>query len=256
MVTPEDEPPQHEEDIDQQRRSLMAAAIRRGEVKISEPILWVEGVPDNTSDPRPVSTIVPQDSGFLETTEGGGGMAPGIAVSTDEFTAGEGEAGLRHKRSVSFIRETVQSRDMSLLANSVDQTSEDKRSVFVESEMASTSASPISQEKKGQKKRRSGLSAVLRKVFGRKEKRLSNTSPPTSRAGPKHEYTRSVSPQLQRYDGLLTRIRIRCRRPGPKPRRLNKDKVLTAKMRLLRCRTWKRMIMLCIHQYRRCCHSP
>lgn len=192
MVTQEDGPTDVE--VDHQRRSLTAAAIRRGEVKISEPILWVEGVPENnTALQRPISTVVPQDSVFLAIEEADGDLVPGIAVSTDNQGGTSGDADLPVRRELSShqLRETVKSQNLSTFAESMDQKSEHKRSIFVESEMGSPS--PGSQEKK-KKARRSGLSAVFRKVFGRKEKRLSKViSPPQSRAGPKHEYTRSVS---------------------------------------------------------------
>jgi hypothetical protein len=208
MVTREESPSSNDEEASQQRKSLMAAAIRRGEVKISEPILWVEGVPSNQ---RPISPA----------EEAGEDHMHGLAISTDEPSApavgnNPGDNSLpNHKHSLSSgIHETVESQAIFTSADTADQKSDHKRSIFMEDEMASPS--PTSPEKK--KVRRSGtLRTVLRKVFGRREKRQSkNLSPPRSRgaeprAGVKHEYTRSVSYYYSIIPIIADYRRIRCR---------------------------------------------
>jgi hypothetical protein len=192
------------EEDSQQRKSLMVAAIRQGKVKISEPILWVEGVPSNQ---QPVSAVVEPERPDATTAEEAGeeGQIHGLAISTDDpstvnAVAVDDNFGdvplLNHKQSLSNGgRETVESQDIFVPPDTADQKSEHKRSIFMEDEMASPS--PTSPEKK--KVRRSGtFRTVLRRVFGRKEKRQSkNLSPPQSRrgesrSGVKHEYTRSV----------------------------------------------------------------
>jgi hypothetical protein len=90
-----------------------------------------------------------------------------------------------------------------------DQKSEHKRSIFVEDDMAAPS--PGSAEKK--KARRSGtLRTILRGVFGRKRKTQSKElSPPPSRAGVKHEHSRSVSNHFSYTPFVPNRV---CRTPS------------------------------------------
>ena len=194
-------------DLSQQRKSLMAAAIRRGEVKISEPILWVEGVPSNQQTVSPV--VKPQVAGTADAAEGSadagadaGGEEQhpihGLAISTDEAAPvvqnhSRDGSSIAQQQSVlsSGVREGVVSQATVIPATPTGDRSEHKRSIFVEDEMATPS--PTAMEKK--KARRSGtLRTVLRSVFGRKKKRQSQlVSPPPSRAGRKHEHSRSVS---------------------------------------------------------------
>ena len=197
--------PSHGEQVDlsQQRKSLMAAAIRRGEVKISEPILWVEGVPSTQQTVSPV--VEPQVAGTADAAEGSASAAGGaqdhqihgLAISTDEAAPvavvhSRDGSSLAHKQSLSNGgREGVESQATAIPVTPTGDRSEHKRSIFVEDDMASPS--PTAMEKK--KARRSGtLRTVLRSVFGRKKKRQSKeVSPPPSRAGIKHEHSRSVS---------------------------------------------------------------
>jgi hypothetical protein len=184
MVTPDGVSSTNEDEGNHERRSLAAAAIRRGNIKISEPILWVEGVPDASSQQHLASSIVPPD---VE-EEGEEDQIHGFAVSTNDDHPQEplGDAPqLHHKTSSQYIRETDQSQARS---TPIDSRLEQRDSAI--------EASPPGQDQmQTKKKRRSGtIRTVLRKVFGRREKNQSKQlSPPQSRAGPKHEYTLSVS---------------------------------------------------------------
>jgi hypothetical protein len=126
----------------------------------------------------------------------------GLAISTDEppaTTTNISRDGppLNHKQSLpNGTEDIVEPQPVFVPVDTTDGKSDHKQSIFVENEMASPS--PTAPEKK--KVRRSGtFRTVLRKVFGRKEKRQSkHLSPSPSRSGEprsgvKHEYTRSVS---------------------------------------------------------------
>jgi hypothetical protein len=173
----------------QDRKNSAAAAIRRGTIKISEPILWVEGVPDASTAQHTVSSSVPPEE--VDTSE----PLParddphGVAVSTHEEppkpeSTGDAPA-LRPKRSSEQIREARRSQRSSSLADQLT----DQRSSNVEN------SSRGSNQMLDKKKRRSGtIRTVFRKVFGRRDKTISKQpSPPQSRSQAKHEYTRSVS---------------------------------------------------------------
>jgi hypothetical protein len=193
MVTQEGGPSSNEDvrDPEQDRKSLAAAAIRRGDIKISEPILWVQGVPDASSPQHRVSRIVqPEETGTSETPSTGE-ETHGIAVSTHEEYQQPAQqpvgdtAPLEPKRSSQW---TGRTRNSPRVTTPIDQLIA-QRSSFAET-------SPATSNQMGSKKnRRSGtIRTVFRKVFGRREKSTSKPmSPPQSRAGPKHEYTRSVS---------------------------------------------------------------
>jgi hypothetical protein len=185
MVTPDDAPSTNKDEGNHERKSLTAAAIRRGNIKISEPILWVEGVPDASSQQHLVSNIVQPEQEEEEREED---QIHGFAVSTYEERSpehsGDGPQ-LHHKVSSPSIREIALSQAHS---TPIDPRLEQRDSVV--------EAYPTSQDQMHtKKKRRSGaIRNVFRKVFGRREKNQSKQlSPPQSRAGPKHEYTLSVS---------------------------------------------------------------
>ncbi|KIW03507.1 uncharacterized protein PV09_05273 [Verruconis gallopava] len=195
MVAQEDGLNNKNDEVTQQRKSIVAAAIRRGTVKISEPILWVEGVPSN-SQPA-AAAVEPQgpavETSTKETEEGD--KIHGLAISTDEPTSvvrisGDGPTVSQAQLPPpNAIRETIESRVSYAPAESLDQKSEHKRSIFVEDDMDSPRQTAA--EKK--RARRSGtLRTVLRSVFGRKKKTQSkHISPPPSRSTVKHEYSRS-----------------------------------------------------------------
>ena len=178
----------------------MAAAIRRGQVKISEPILWVEGVP---AQQQAVSAVVePQAQGSDAPAAEEGDVVEqheiqGLAISTDEAahvandTTEDGPSVVESLVLIDGGREGVESQATVIPATPTDVKSEHKRSIFVEDDMAGSS--PPGLEKK--KARRSGtIRTVLRSVFGRKKKRQSRElTPPSSRSGVKHEYSQSVS---------------------------------------------------------------
>lgn len=187
----------------------MAAAIRRGEVKISEPILWVEGVP-STSNQASASAVVERPQEQQSTTDAAEredeNQIHGLAISTDDARPQSRDgSSIIHKQSLSNGgREGVNSQVPASAHASITShplimpmpvtptQSERKGSIFVEDGLPPPT--PAAMEKK--KARRSGtLRTVLRSVFGRKKKRQSEpvASPPPSRAGVKHEHTRSVS---------------------------------------------------------------
>jgi hypothetical protein len=181
----------NEDEGNHERRSQAAAAIRRGNIKISKPILepitWVEGVPDASSQQHLASTIVPPEA-EEEGREREEDQLHGFAVSTndDHPTEPPGDVPqLLHKASSQFIRETAQSKARN---TPIDPRLNQRDSVIEVS-------SPGLDQMQTKKKRRSGtIRTVLRKVFGLREKNQSKQfSPPQSRAGPKHEYTLSVS---------------------------------------------------------------
>jgi hypothetical protein len=205
MVTQEGGPSSNEGEGNQDRKSLTAAAIRRGDIKISEPILWVEGVPDASTAQRAVSSIVlPEEVGTLE-QELTGAETRGVAVSTLKENPEPEPIGNthtpRHKPPSERVRVSPESQRPITPANQL-----------IEQRNSTVGNSPESSNQMGtKKKRRSGtIRTVFRKVFGRKDKVDSkHISPPESRAGPKHEYTRSVS-GFRTLDGthLLTIFRI------------------------------------------------
>ena len=197
MSTREDGSLANSDEISQQRKSLMVAAIRRGQVKISEPILLGEAPSQRT-----VSAAVEQGHCVKSTQEDDAEQLHGIAISTDEpaavYTPVEGLAVGRHLSShppSNGPREITSPANGPDSEGTTDQQPERKRSIFVEGEMAT----PTSASEDNKKVRRSSaFRTVLRRVFGRKEKRISKISSPTPsrvgepRAGIKHEYTRSV----------------------------------------------------------------
>jgi hypothetical protein len=191
MVTQEGGPSSNEGELDQHRKSLTAAAIRRGDIKISEPqpILWVEGVPDASTAQHTVSSTVPPEEAGTSEPRPKGDEIHGVAVSTNEeepkSTPIGGTPTLRHKRSSQHIRETSEFNRYSTPAGQLT----DQRNSTIGGSPGS------SNQMQTKKKRRSGtIRTVFRKVFGRRDKFNSkHISPPQSRAGPKHEYSRSVS---------------------------------------------------------------
>jgi hypothetical protein len=187
MVTQEGGPSTNEEAKTQDRKSLTAAAaIRRGDINISEPILWVEGVPDAPSiQPPPSNTVLPKITAAEQQEEEV--QVHGFALSTNEELSASSSgdhSNLRHERSSQYTRGRTESRNYTTLA---DIHSEQRSSTFI----ASLDGQSQMQTKK---KRRSGtIRTVFRKVFGKREKsRSKDMSPSQSRSGPKHEYTRSV----------------------------------------------------------------
>jgi len=186
MVTQEGRPSSNKEDEAQDRNSLAVAAIRRGDVQISEPILWVEGVPDAASTRHTVSSIVsPEEAGISKQQD----EIHGVAVSTEEEhqtteVSGEPQP-LRREPSTESIQEARKSQGRSTPSNQIIGL---RNSTM---EYSPTSSDPLQTKRK----RKSGtIRTVFRKVFGRREKSNSNhISPPQSRAGPKHEHSRSVS---------------------------------------------------------------
>jgi hypothetical protein len=191
MVASESVSSTNEDEGDHERRSQAAAGIRRGNIKISKPILepitWVEGVPDTSSQQHLSCNIVPPDA-EEEREEREDDQIHGFAVSTNDEQLHESTrdaSQLHHKASAQFIEEMARSQAR---RTPIDSRLE-QRDSFIE-------ASPPGQDQmQTKKKRRSGtIRTVLRKVFGRKEKTQSKQlSPPQSRNGPKHEYTLSVS---------------------------------------------------------------
>lgn len=188
MVTPDNASCTNKDEGNHERKSLTAAAIRRGNIKISEPILWVEGVPDASPQQHTVSNIVQPEQEEEVEEDREEDQIHGFAVSTYEErppeNSGDGPQ-LLHKVSSQSLQEIAQSQAHS---TPTDPKLEQRDSVV--------EAYPISQDQMhAKKKRRSGaIRNVFRKVFGRREKNQSKQlSPPQSRAGPKHEYTLSVS---------------------------------------------------------------
>lgn len=183
MVTPDGVSSTNEDEENLERRSLAAAAIRRGNIKISEPITWVEGVPDTSSQQHLASSVVPHEV-EEESEEREEDQVHGYAVSTNNDHPQEpsGDAPQLHSKASS------QHIQVAARSAPVEPKSEERESTI--------EASPPGQEQmQTKKKRRSGtIRTVLRKVFGRREKNQSKQlSPPQSRSGPKHEYTLSVS---------------------------------------------------------------
>lgn len=186
MVALDGAPPTNEQEGDHEKRSQAAAATRRGNIKISEPlpepITWVEGlVPDASSQHQRGSQIVSPEV-EEEHEELKGDRMHGLAVSTNDDHTREPSPHLNHQGSSQFIRRTAPSQAGS---TPIDPRL-DQRDSFIE---AST---PNQMDAK--KKRRSGtIRTVLRKVFGRREKTESKQFPAPSDPGSKHEYSRSVS---------------------------------------------------------------
>lgn len=185
MVPPDGVSPTNEQEGDHEKRSQAAAAIRRGNIKISKPILdritWVEGVPDASSQHQLGSHIVSPEV-EEEHEEREGEHVHGLAVSTHGDHAREPSPHLHHQGSSQFTRETVHSQARS---TPIDPRLDQRDSVI--------EVAPPSQMD-AKKKRRSGtIRTVLRKVFGRKEKTQSKQLSPPSRPGTKHEHSRSVS---------------------------------------------------------------
>jgi hypothetical protein len=191
MVTQESGRSSNEGGEEQRRKSLAAAAIRRGDIKISEPqpILWVEGVPDASTAEHTVSSSVPPEEVGTSEPPPNRDEIHGVAVSTYEEQPESKPIGgtptLRPKRSSHQIRKTPESKRGS---TSSGQLTNQRNSTILGSLESSN-------QMQAKKKRRSGtIRTVIRKVFGRRDKSNSkHISPPQSRAGPKHEYTRSVS---------------------------------------------------------------
>ncbi|TID18536.1 hypothetical protein E2P81_ATG06451 [Venturia nashicola] len=171
----------NEQQRNHEKRSSAAAAIRRGNIQISnpipEPITWVEGlVPDAPSQHPLGSHIV--SPGLEEEQEGD--YTHGLAVSTNEVQTREPLSHPNSKGLTQSIRETAHSQAL----NTPVGPTPDQRDSFI------TVSLPNQMDAK--KKRRSGtIRTVLRKVFGRKEKTQSKQFSPTLGPGPKHEHSRS-----------------------------------------------------------------
>jgi hypothetical protein len=171
------------------KKSVAAAAVRRGDIKISEPILWVEGVPDASPAQHTVSSSVPPEEADTSDSPPARDEPHGVAVAAHEETPEPesiGDSPARpSKRSSRQIGEARWSQRSNTPAG---QLTDQRNSTVVTS-------SGSSGQMLDKKKRRSGtIRTVFRKVFGRRDKTsLKPISPPRSRAGPKHEYTRSVS---------------------------------------------------------------
>jgi hypothetical protein len=183
MVAPDGVSSIGEDEGSHERRSQAAVSIRRGNIKISEPILWVEGVPDASSQQHIASNIVASevDEAGEEREED---RIHGFALSTNDKHLREPSGDtpqLHHKASSQYIIDPAQAQTS---GTPVDPMLEQREGAVDDQDQMQT-----------KKKRRSGtLRTVLRKVFGRREKNQSKQlSPPQSRAGPKHEYTLSVS---------------------------------------------------------------
>jgi hypothetical protein len=183
---------------EQRRKSVTAAAIRKGTIKISDPqpILWVEGVPDASADQHTVSSSVPHEEAVTSGPQSNGDDVHGVALSTDEEQRGPNLFGdspnpfgdtpsPKQRRTSQQIQDSSNSKRCSTPTGRLT----DQRNSTIESSPGS------SNQMQAKKKRRSGtIRTVFRKVFGRRDKSDSkHMSPPQSRAGPKHEYTRSVS---------------------------------------------------------------
>lgn len=200
MVPPDGVPPTNEQDGDHEKRSQAAAAIRRGNIKISKPILepitWVD-VPDASSQHQLGSSIVSPD--IDKEHEAQGEQVHGLAVSTNDDNTREPSPHLHHQGSSRFIRETAHSQAGS---TSIDPRLDQRDSVIEVSPPSPMDA---------KKKRRSGtIRTVLRKVFGRKEKAQSKQLSPPPSSSPKHEHSRSVSRlALFAYHDLIL-----CRNPS------------------------------------------
>ncbi|KAF2432700.1 hypothetical protein EJ08DRAFT_108905 [Tothia fuscella] len=184
MVTQEDCPSSNEDGKD--RKSLAAAAIRRGEISISEPILWVEGVPDASSAQRIVSSAVPPEETGTSGRKSAGEETQGIAVSTHE----EHQPAEPIRESLSpypkASQRTGKTRESRRAITPVD------RPIVQNSSVAETPSPAASNQMRAKKRRQSGsIRTVLRKVFGRRKVSPKRTTPPQSRSGPKHEYSSS-----------------------------------------------------------------
>jgi hypothetical protein len=196
------------EDLPPQRRSTTVAALRRGQIKISEP------VPVENSGPSPVwksptssafahdsvtgfgtvDGVVPHQQALTETNEqqlhAESRQAPSfVELRPDPYNPPKTSHGvpLKHKRSSILMRDT---NDGGL---SISGASSQQRSSTNES-MADFTMSPTSNKKK----RRSGGSIRLafRKIFKPKDRPPPRPTTPTTPIRPigrGHEYHKSVS---------------------------------------------------------------
>ena len=201
------------------RRSLTAAAIRRGDVKISEPIPWETELPSSPSSSQrkpPTANIAvaqhrPEEVGAPKTnatvTQRGSDESPTHGRDADEgedapksFEGAPLSQPLRHKTASLSMREDseVQQRK--------------RESGFTES----PTDSPNQMQSK--KKRRSGtgtIRTVFRRLFSKRERagasRYIEDKKSASPRTRQHGYHRSVSLAVRAQDLQLIRF------PGPSP---------------------------------------
>jgi hypothetical protein len=180
------------DDLPPERRSTTVAALRRGDIKISEP------VPLENSGPSPIwkTSHPPTDSVMGFNTSDGSQFQGDMSSSVPEdgpshnSVIAEDAPPLRHKRSSGFMRDKESLQDQSSAPSS------HPRSSTIDSQDMGTPNS--------KKKRRSGsLRTAFRRMFSKREKTAPiRTSPPAKQS--RHEYHKSVSVVRPERSSCLT----------------------------------------------------
>jgi hypothetical protein len=185
------------DDLPPELRTTTVAALRRGDIKISEP------VPLQNSGPSPIwkTSHPPTDSvmGF-NASDGSQFQADMSSAIPEDGPAhnsiiAEDAPPLRHKRSSGFMRDKESLQDQSSAPSS------HPRSSTIDSQDMGTPNS--------KKKRRSGsLKMAFRRMFSKREKTAPNRATPPAKQS-RHEYHKSVSLARPRMSICLTRCRTR-----------------------------------------------
>jgi hypothetical protein len=189
------------EDLPPQRRSTTVAALRRGQIKISEPVpvensgpspVWkspnsstylndsVTGFERVPSSQQHVFTDVNDHSLYSESQH----MPSSADSRTDPYNPPRTSHGqpLRHKRSSLLIRDSKESALPGSGSSSQPRSS------------TNDSVTDSSMNPQDRKKRRSGsIRLAFRKIFNKKDKILPSPSSPGRPIGRGHEYHKSVS---------------------------------------------------------------
>lgn len=170
------------EDLPPERRRTTVAALRRGDIKVSDP------VPMENSGPSPIwkTSHPPTDSvmGFSQSeaaySHGPGDMSAPEDVFSHSSSAAEDQSHSRAKHSSAFSSDRENQ-----MQNHSAAPSTQPRSSTVDSD---TMGSPSSK-----KKRRSGsIRSAFRRMFSKREKNApARITPPVHQ--PRHEYHKSVS---------------------------------------------------------------